>query len=77
MNDLANLCVFLMKNYSGNQTVNQRTKGEQSQTSLNYAEQEGGKANESWVNAGIGKKLTIKALTELVAKVVGYKGEIK
>ncbi len=46
---LANLCVFLMNNYSGNETV----------------------------NAGTGKELTIKELTELVAKVVGYTGEIK
>lgn len=29
------------------------------------------------VNAGTGKELTIKELTELVAKVVGYNGEIK
>ena len=29
------------------------------------------------VNAGTGKELTIKALTELVAKVVGYKGRIE
>ena len=29
------------------------------------------------VNAGTGKELTIKELTELVAKVVGYTGEIK
>ena len=28
------------------------------------------------VNAGTGKELTIKALTELVAKVVGYTGTI-
>ena len=28
------------------------------------------------VNAGTGKELTIKALTELVAKVVGFEGEI-
>ena len=28
------------------------------------------------VNAGTGKELTIKALTELVARVVGYEGEI-
>ena len=47
--DLANLCVFLMNNYSGDETV----------------------------NAGTGKELTIKALTELVAKVVGYKGRIE
>ena len=45
---LANLCVFLMNNYSGNETV----------------------------NAGTGKEVSIKELTELVAKVVGYKGEI-
>ena len=48
VDDLANLCVFLMNHYSGNETV----------------------------NAGTGKELTIKALTELVAKVVGYEGEI-
>ena len=29
------------------------------------------------VNAGTGKELTIKELTELVAKVVGYTGAIK
>ena len=48
VDDLANLCVFLMNNYSGNETV----------------------------NAGTGKELTIKELTELVAKVIGYNGEI-
>ena len=49
VDDLANLCVFLMNNYSGNETV----------------------------NAGTGKELTIKELTALVAKVVGYKGAIR
>lgn len=49
VDDLANFCVFLMNNYSGNETV----------------------------NAGTGKELTIKELTELVAKVVGYKGDIE
>ncbi len=29
------------------------------------------------VNAGTGKELTIKELTELVAKIIGYKGNIK
>ena len=29
------------------------------------------------VNAGAGKELTIRELTELVAKVVGFEGEIK
>ena len=48
VDDLANLCVFLMNNYSGNETV----------------------------NAGTGKELTIKELTELVAKVIGYNGKI-
>ena len=48
VDDLASLCVFLMNNYSGNETV----------------------------NAGTGKELTIKELTELVAKVIGYEGEI-
>ena len=47
VDDLANLCVFLM-NYSGNETV----------------------------NAGTGKELSIKELTEIVAKVVGFEGEI-
>lgn len=49
VDDLADLCVFLMEHYSGDETV----------------------------NAGTGKELTIKELTELVAKVVGYTGEIK
>ncbi len=48
VDDLANLCVFLMNHYSGDETV----------------------------NAGTGKELTIKELTELVAKVIGYEGEI-
>ena len=45
---LADLCVFLMNNYSGNEIV----------------------------NAGTGKELSIKDLTELVAKAIGYTGEI-
>lgn len=49
VDDLANLCVFLMNNYSGNETV----------------------------NAGTGKEVTIKDLTEIVAKVVGFDGDIK
>jgi len=49
VDDLANLCVFLMNHYSGDETV----------------------------NAGTGKELTIKQLAELVAKIVGYEGEIK
>lgn len=49
VDDLANLCVFLMNHYDGAQTV----------------------------NAGSGKELTIKALTELVAKIVGYRGRIE
>ena len=48
MDDLAELCVFLMNNYSGNETV----------------------------NAGSGKEITIKELSELVAKTVGYEGKI-
>jgi len=48
VDDLANLCVFLMNNYSGDETV----------------------------NAGTGKEVTIKELAELVAKIIGYKGEI-
>ena len=48
VDDLAELCVFLMNNYSGNETV----------------------------NAGTGKEITIKELSELVAKTVGYEGKI-
>lgn len=48
VDDLANLCVFLMNNYSGNETV----------------------------NAGTGKEISIKELADLVADVVGYKGNI-
>ena len=49
VDDLANLCVFLMNHYSGNETV----------------------------NAGTGKELTIRELTEMVARVVGYTGAIE
>ena len=49
VDDLANLCVFLMNHYSGDETI----------------------------NAGTGVELTIKELTEKVAQVVGYEGEIK
>ncbi|HJB21676.1 MAG TPA: GDP-L-fucose synthase [Candidatus Fournierella merdavium] len=48
VDDLANLCVFLMNNYSGNETV----------------------------NAGTGKEISIKELTELTAKIIGYTGDI-
>lgn len=48
VDDLANLCLFLMNNYSGNETV----------------------------NAGTGRELSIRQLTELVAKIVGYTGVI-
>lgn len=48
VDDLAELCVFLMNRYSESETV----------------------------NAGSGKEITIRALAELVASVVGYKGEI-
>ena len=48
VDDLANLCVFLMNHYSGDETV----------------------------NAGTGKELSIKELTELVAETIGYQGEI-
>ena len=48
VDDLAELCVFLMNNYSGSETV----------------------------NAGTGREITIKGLTELVAEVIGYHGEI-
>lgn len=48
VDDLADLCVFLMNNYSGNETV----------------------------NAGTGKELSIKELTEMVADIVGFKGRI-
>lgn len=48
VDDLANLCVYLMNNYSGNETV----------------------------NAGTGKEVSINDLTKIVAKVIGYTGEI-
>ena len=48
VDDLANLCVFLMNHYSGNETV----------------------------NAGTGQELSIAELTRLVARTVGYEGEI-
>ncbi len=48
VDDLAELCVFLMNHYSGQETV----------------------------NAGTGKELTIRELTEKVASIIGYEGEI-
>ena len=48
VDDLANLCVFLMNHYSGDETI----------------------------NAGTGKELSIRDLAEMVARVVGYRGEI-
>lgn len=48
VDDLADLCVFLMNNYSGDETV----------------------------NAGTGKELTIKELTGIIARVIGYEGDI-
>lgn len=49
VDDLANLCVYLMNYYSGNGTV----------------------------NAGSGKEISIRELAEMVARVVGYGGEIR
>lgn len=49
VDDLANLCVFLMNNYSGQETV----------------------------NAGTGKEISIRDLAYLVAKIVGFTGEIE
>ena len=49
VDDLANLSVFLMNHYSGNETV----------------------------NAGTGLELSIAELTRLVARIVGYEGEIR
>ena len=49
VDDLAELCVLLMNEYDGDETV----------------------------NAGTGKEITIKDLTELVAQVIGYTGEIR
>ena len=60
VDDLAELCVFLMNHYSV-VSAQPTTAPEGSQT----------------VNAGTGKELTIKALTELVAKIVGYEGKIE
>lgn len=48
VDDLAELCVFLMNHYDGNETV----------------------------NAGTGKEVSIRELTDIVAKIVGYKGDI-
>lgn len=49
VDDLAQLCVYLMNNYSGNETV----------------------------NAGTGKEISIKDLTELIAEVTGFEGRIE
>lgn len=49
VDDLANLCVYLMNHYSGDETV----------------------------NAGTGKEISIRELTELTASIIGYKGKIE
>lgn len=49
VDDLAELCVFLMNCYDGDEPV----------------------------NAGTGKDLTIRELTEIIAEIVGYGGEIR
>lgn len=49
VDDFANLCLYLMDNYSGNEPV----------------------------NVGTGKEISIKELAELVANIVGYKGDIR
>ena len=49
VDDLANFCVFLMNNYSDNETI----------------------------NAGTGNTISIKNLAELIAEIIGYKGEIR
>lgn len=48
VDDLANLCVYLMNNYSGDETV----------------------------NAGTGREISIRELAEIIAKTVGFEGEI-
>ena len=48
VDDLANLCVYLMNRYSGDETV----------------------------NAGTGKEISIRALAEMIAHIVGYSGKI-
>lgn len=48
VDDLANLCVFLMNNYSGNEII----------------------------NAGTGKEISIKELAKVVARIIGYDGNI-
>jgi len=47
--DLGEACVFLMKNYEGNEIV----------------------------NIGTGEDVTIRDLTNLIAEVIGYKGEVR
>ena len=49
VDDLAELCVFLMNHYSGDETV----------------------------NAGTGKEISVRELAGMVARVVGYEGEIR
>lgn len=49
VDDLAELCVYLMEHYSGEETV----------------------------NAGTGEEIAIRDLADLVARIVGYEGEIR
>jgi hypothetical protein len=59
---MVNVCYYLGNRYS---------------VTAYHKEVVGGSYIKDAVNAGSGKELTIKALTELVAKVVGYEGVIE
>lgn len=66
VDDLASLCVFLMNKFSGRGSF----------STWKEADTAGKSDYMATVNAGTGKELTIKALTQMVAKVVGYEGSI-
>ena len=92
VDDLAELCVLLMNTYSAKadygsgigispEAPENDQNSKENQHSRELARKSDKGSEGEWlaetVNAGTGKEITIKALTELVAEVVGYKGAIK
>lgn len=58
IDDVADACVFLMQNYSGDRVAEDNVPGV------------------SWVNLGCGQDMTMRELGAMVARVVGFEGEI-
>lgn len=58
IDDVADACLFLMQNYSGDCAASENDPGI------------------SWINVGCGADMTMRELGALIARVVGFEGEI-